>query len=531
MCSAVNLLEILPPEIILGILLRLDAVSLTRCQLVCKFFRDTITQSANLVYTIELAISQQEDGQTSILSPKEKLELLRNQQKHWTQMRWGDELRYTMKKSGLWELFGNVLVQRNLDHSFTFVQLPSTHRNILERTWTVKPERPHIVRDFGIDPSQDLFVLIEVPRRLRNVSSPIYNLHVQTMSAAKKHPLAVESGIIRHSRHAFDQSTSFSIQISGDYVGLFFHDSAMQNEFIIWEWKTGNKKLHFDGDNLLSFSFLSERHVLFSTFTEEGAFELFIVDFIAESSEKQEYNSVSHGLKLALPQLALDVSPLMLTVRSDPSPHWAPHSDLKVPFYASHSDEKIFVASLWLQKASIRHLTFVFTLSALLPRLKTLGPISTDSAIPWEDWGPQATRMDESHRINAGFDTWACYLYGTKLALPEQSGRTSGNFTVHLFDFNPRAVRKAISDGSRIAEGSVSNIEHIELETSLCVTAPSVFRPGDLFEDEIKTWLPYRWISRTIPDANFSSVMCSEDSIIIVQDSTGVGACYRVLSF
>lgn len=70
-----------------------------------------------------------------------------------------------MKGSNLWELFGNVLAQKNVGQSFTFVQLPSAYRNIPEREWTVVVETPKRVRDFGIDPSQDLLMLIELPRR------------------------------------------------------------------------------------------------------------------------------------------------------------------------------------------------------------------------------------------------------------------------------------------------------------------------------------------------------------------------------
>ncbi|KAF5341289.1 hypothetical protein D9757_014540, partial [Collybiopsis confluens] len=123
------------------------------------------------------------------------------------------------------------------------------------------------------------------------------------------------------------------------------------------------------------------------------------------------------------------------------------------------------------------------------------------------------------HEIQAS-DASSCNVHGTKLVVAEQSQSTSGNLTVHLFDFNQRAVRKAISDGAKIAVGAVSDMVQVECDTSLCVTAPSVFRAGDLFKDEVKTWVPYRWVARTIvPDGeDISAVKCSEDSLLVSDD-------------
>ncbi|KIK52146.1 hypothetical protein GYMLUDRAFT_180465 [Collybiopsis luxurians FD-317 M1] len=515
-----NFLEIFPHEITLRILSYLDALTLVLCQSVCRFLHQTIIETADLVYAIELAIACQEDGTNPTLSYKEKLELLRNQQERWTELRWSKDIRYPMITAGLWELFGNVLAQNSLDRSLTFVQLPSAYRDIPERQWTVRPEKPAVFRDFGMDPSQDLLVLIEIPRRLVGAMSPFYHIHLQTMSTATKHPLAANSGLIPHLRPSFDPSTVYSIQISSEFLGILFHGGAiLPNEFVIWEWKTGTKKLHLQSDDLLSFCFLSERHVLFSLITDAGVFELLVVDFEEEDSEKKDYSQIKNGIKFAIPRLAPLVTSLMFTIRSDPSPRWAPHSDLEAPFYASHSDEKLFVASLWLRKANVRHLTLVLTQSAFLSHLDSLGPILDLPTIPWEDWGPQATRLDESYRLNPAFDTWACYIYGTKLVLPERSIRTPGEFTVQLFDFNQRALRRAISEGGEMAYTAVTEMEKLVCDTSLCVTAPSISRAGDLFRDEVRTWLPYRWVARTVPDApDFCSLMCSEDAVIVVDD-------------
>jgi hypothetical protein len=68
-----------------------------------------------------------------------------------------------MLPGGIWELYGGVLAQKGPDGSVTFRQLPSHCRIIKEREWSVK-DFGFNIRDLGMDPSQDLLVLIESPQ-------------------------------------------------------------------------------------------------------------------------------------------------------------------------------------------------------------------------------------------------------------------------------------------------------------------------------------------------------------------------------
>jgi len=70
-----------------------------------------------------------------------------------------------MIDGNLWELFGNVLAQRSDEGQFLFRQLPSMFRDIPEKKWSITPDEPRTVRDFGIDPAQDLLILVAPPRR------------------------------------------------------------------------------------------------------------------------------------------------------------------------------------------------------------------------------------------------------------------------------------------------------------------------------------------------------------------------------
>jgi len=63
----------------------------------------------------------------------------------------------------LWELYGGVLAQNSPEGMFHFMRLPAVSRGIAEKSWKVPPQSFN-VRDFGMDPSQDLLVLIEQPQ-------------------------------------------------------------------------------------------------------------------------------------------------------------------------------------------------------------------------------------------------------------------------------------------------------------------------------------------------------------------------------
>ncbi|KAJ3761753.1 hypothetical protein EV360DRAFT_79966 [Lentinula raphanica] len=530
-----KLLEVLPTELIIDILEELDAISLLECRLVCRKFRDMIAEAARLTYKIELAIAEQEDGTNHNLGTKKKLELLRNWQARWTELDWSSETRYPMARAGLWELFGNVLAQNTMDGSFAFVQLPSESRGIPERIWTVKPDTPAEVRDFGIDPSQDLLVLIDIPRWVAGRDAH-HRIYIRTMSTAKKHPLASGPGLIEHPRFTFDLGTSYSIKISSDNLAIFFRRSLMDssNEFVIWDWRTGRKKLHLIDHEMESFCLLSERHVLLSVIsdTPEGYDQagLLVVDFEQEGSVEQTLLSISHCFKFSLPALHTSTRLRSFAISSDPSPSWVPRDDI-LPSFHKARDSQLLVVSIWVQTDSLRHLTLLVPRDILLPP-KLGRMIDPHSSLTWEAWGPQGTRITERFTRDPSFEVWACHNYGTKFVLSECSDRTDLSFALQVFDFNQKALRNAITQGQRVSgKFDVMDMDFLEYDTSFCITAPTIFPAGEIFEEEVRTSLPFRWIAKSMPSIHpNAAVMCSEDSIVVVEDSPEDTNTYRVFS-
>ncbi|KAF9078284.1 hypothetical protein BDP27DRAFT_1280739 [Rhodocollybia butyracea] len=528
----------LPTEIIISLLADLDIATLMRCKLVCRFLLNIIQETTILTYAIELAVSGQQDGVSSKLPVTEKLTLLRNRQSCWNVLKWSSQTQYPMQNhgGGLWELFGDVLAQHRHDKSFIFVQLPGYHRGIPERQWVVKPEVPD-VRDFTMEPSQDLLVILETPRRTARRSG-YHRIHLQKLSTGAKHPLASHSGVIEHFSSA--PHTSFLIQVSSEYIGIFFNANLnfATNEFAVWEWKTGQRKLHLMGDEFRSSCFLSDKHILLLLASSSNAdggqteVDLFVVDFEQEGSETKSLMDIQYGLRFALPRFKQSVVPFKFAVRSDPSPSWNPHPDIKAPFHVAHT-AKIFIASLWIQEHFIHHLALVVPQSTLLSRLNLLGAMTNNPKLAWKDWGPTESRLMKLPMENRSFDIWACYVHGTKFVVPERSFRSRANSTtIHLLDFNQKALRNGVFRDDGLQTDVISDMDSslIYYNSSLCVIASTIFRAGDLFREEVSTRLGYRWIAKPIALREGSnSLMCSEDSVILVQDE---GDCsYHVYSF
>jgi hypothetical protein len=118
--------------------------------------------TAELQYCIQLAVAGMEDGPPSSMSPAERLDKLRQYMTAWDALEWGPNETIEMSAGNLWELYGGVLAQCVSDGGIKLRQLPSDHRCIKSDIWFVETLGIH-VRDFTMDPSQDLLVLIENP--------------------------------------------------------------------------------------------------------------------------------------------------------------------------------------------------------------------------------------------------------------------------------------------------------------------------------------------------------------------------------
>ena len=110
-------------------------------------------------YRIALFASGMLDGPSGGLTISERLELLRRYDTSWKNIEWSEHHTVSYPEGPAWELYGNLWAHSRGSNAIDFVQLPSRLRGIPMRQWTLTFDFD--VRDFNMDPSQDLLVLAE----------------------------------------------------------------------------------------------------------------------------------------------------------------------------------------------------------------------------------------------------------------------------------------------------------------------------------------------------------------------------------
>ncbi|PFH54809.1 hypothetical protein AMATHDRAFT_134646 [Amanita thiersii Skay4041] len=519
----------IPAELAACIFELLDIPSLITCRSVCSTFCILIDSSVALQYKIQLAASGQEEAPSSAGSEAPKatcLETLKQKQRAWANLQWVERMTVSYSYGDLWELYGNVLAQNTSDSSrLLFYQLPSRYRGIKRRDWSVDV-RQYRLRDFGMDPAQNLLVLVEYPPRQPGFADLNYRIHLRTLSTGAPHPLAPEPHALTHAKRPAVHG-SCSIQTCDDILGIIFdcHEFG-ETELVIWNWKTGQILLNVLSGDIKTMSFLSERHIILgvlrlSDILEDFEPSLMVVDFIAEPPDLRDLDELENVYTFCFPPLANNIDVLHINIRSDPAPGWAPDRSLSVPFFLAR-DCRLYVITLLVHTGDNLATEVVFCVLGNTFRSLIRGVSSNQATtqFDWMTWGPDGSRMVIPPFPHS--QTWVCYVYGTRYVTFRPSRHHSGY--VYVFDFNQYAVRRH-QDG--MGATGISEVEGEEApnERQLCVTSATVIEAGKIFRDEVETRLGYLVKAVALPrDTRLSLrwAMCSEDSIIVVVSQRGL---------
>ncbi|CCM05194.1 uncharacterized protein FIBRA_07403 [Fibroporia radiculosa] len=499
-------LSALPPELIVNILLALDWRDLLRCKRINRYF-NSVTEDTLLQYKLELAIAGIEDGPPSSLGPSERLKKLRAHQEAWLTLQYSSQKAVPMLQGKVWELYGGVLSQARRADVLSFRRLPSALRGIDEHEWAVQVDFP--IRDFGIDPSQDLLVALEQPQPF----SETIHVHLRTLSTGTPHPAGPSTALLVHTTNSSDH---YAIQISGDFLGiLFIGHEQFPDDCLIWNWKTGTLLQWITGREIGSISFLSDRHIILGVIdrlsnntrqTVASEPELVVIDFLQPHPEKIDIWDMAFACTFHYPRLAPRALPLAFSIRSDPAPLW-PSRDSQVPFYTARTD-RLLVLTFWVAEADQIRTILLFTLaSTILSHVNAVQDMARQR-FSWEQWGPEGSCMMSN--LFGHSSVWVCYVFGTRFVA------RGGPREIKVYDFNvlPYERRMAQSDVKGRGDG----------KRKACV-----FREGETFEGEVATALPYHMRSLSVEE-DFEAVMVSEDSLITLT-SLGRGRKYRIFTF
>ncbi|KAF8807737.1 hypothetical protein BYT27DRAFT_7189834 [Phlegmacium glaucopus] len=502
----------LPIELYKIFLEYLDYRSLLKCMQVSSLFQKLIKDTASLQYIIELAAAGQTNGpEASGTSSADRLEALKKHQSSWGSLNWSRELRIPMESGGLWELYGGVLAQSTAEGTLTFTQLPSDLRSIEEKVWTLGPNLGLVLRDFGMDPSQDLLVLIEI-------ESPNWNtpevarkhfIHLRSLSDGNPHPLARDAPVLSHVQGDMT-AQSYTIQVSGCFIAIQFCSDG-SNELGIWNWMTGELQVNIKGNAIRSFSFLSDTHVILAALDDDGFPQLVVLNFQQESSEPHNFEDLQCAVKFSYPEFEDRQSFFLdIDIRADPGPSWRPNAKLQAPF-SQDTSHTLFVVSLWMRMEGA-----LGCLVQFLPSNGLTSLIESEvTSYEWEEWGPHRSRFFIPSQPHSG--TWVCYVYGSKYVKLEPDASQDG-LVVHLYDFNQVAINRNYRDTMDKETG-----DRWQCKRAGTLVAETIF------EDLVETTLPYRSQALSLKDIhNHCLALCSEDHIIIVDPECRE---YRVLIF
>ncbi|KAF8519135.1 hypothetical protein BU17DRAFT_90336 [Hysterangium stoloniferum] len=488
----------LPKEVIVHILEYLNFRTLINCSETCHSLHAIVQNTSCLRYNNELEIAGLIDtGSGSSLSIAERLEQLETIERNWATLTF--RLKVGIPKPvgrNIWELFGGVFtLGTSGGRGLSYTELPSLTRRTPTCTWK-HDDLGLDIRDFGIDPSQDLVVLIEVP---------VYSVlvHIKGFTQSICAACALPGGVARY---------TFVIQIMGDFLGLLFqtpmpHDMRAGVAFV-WNWKTGQIAIRIQSNDSFkrfdSFSFLSPRHILISTHMHvrdaKSPPALEIYDFMfPESTENPPPIRI-----FEFPVFCSGVAALSTLTRSDPSPEKPGHAAIQGgrPFVTAPM-ARLLTVNIQISRAVrgianiVNFMMFVHH-DSLLDGIGSPGP----TLVPWKEWGPNKTRL-LSMRPNI---PWVCYVHGTRFVYMERATPhlPAEKSRIRLLDFNPLSIKR---------DWKLSEVESSRV-TTFSASEPTVIdQREDVFVETVATSLPYREVL-SADKYRYVAVMIDDDCLV-----------------
>ncbi|KAJ7667391.1 hypothetical protein B0H17DRAFT_253635 [Mycena rosella] len=462
----------LPQEILLEVLTLLDGKSLLlSCPSVCRLWKNIIDSSTDIQYTLELWADGFIVGASGNSSAVEKLKALHERRRAWLSLNWSSRTVIPIDPtSRAYELVDGVFAQLNVGiQSFTAVWLPSALDHVPKTTSNsdlgIDP------RDFVIDPTQDLVAFVyEHPEDSANVEC-------RTLLSLKPHPLATLP-LISFPVTDFPLGP-LCVDLADDVIGLFF---ASSGRVVLLNWRTGRIIADIASPDSFawSFSLLSPRAFILGHGAGSG--ELQIWSF--------EDNVPNHVASLQLPRVIEDGTLEYLVTHSG-------------SFRAKPAVGKSF------SKSNERRLCVVSleyadeNYSLFIPHRhfqKYLSKTGGDIIVPWDDWGPQYSRM-----LLGMPNRWLRYVHGERVVLPPTHRHPN---VIEILDFGMSAFRPG------------ANVDMLQAQSTceLHAEPSTIIDDAGTFEDDVTTSLPYRRIVRWMDQAH-PIFLIDEDQLIGVNDS------------
>ncbi|KAJ7620295.1 hypothetical protein FB45DRAFT_1062618 [Roridomyces roridus] len=442
----------MPPEIFCEILSLLPPKVLLTCLTVSRAWHGTILRSPALQYVIRLWKDGLVPGDPGSSSSTDMLRELDRRRQAWANLDWTSQ---------------------------TVVEILDTNtaESVVQRQGLgIDAEN---LEDFTLDPAQDLIASF-------HQSCPGQGTLVfQTLSGRQHHPMArcpmISFPIDR------DMRVLLYTQIAGDVVGAAIFEGGYCT-LRLWNWHTGDclARLPQCDSPYPESQFLSPRALVQSVPTHNGRIEIYTI-----KADQIGVSSVIQVASLHLPALDDDYDLEFIEMHAGPT---CPQPMPRRPF-----------SSAYTRRIYMFHLRYITDDGSLQPRLfvphRTLDSyvsrydqerLTAPLDVPWEDWGPQNTRMLPGDEYS-----WAGHVHGERVVLPADD---AGKKCMNLLDFRPIVPGQPEFAQSRAPDTRTS-----------FVSSPTTI--NEPFENPVTTSLPYRSTFRHM-DENFDVLLLDQDHII-----------------
>ncbi|EJD39961.1 hypothetical protein AURDEDRAFT_187184 [Auricularia subglabra TFB-10046 SS5] len=527
----------LPEELLTHILAQLDHTSLLRCSQTCSVIRGHIRASLLLSYKLELARDSLQALPESNHSTAEAMAHLDRRRRAWATVTptWTACVPLD-GECHAYELVGGVFGKAMSAAGSVFAASRTLAFFTFPDGSAPEGTEPHLllrediglaIRDFAIDPGQDLLILVQTEHIAvagSGSDSFVLSVHLRNMSRNASHPHAALAVLT----HTFAAAMSaLVIHVAGDVIAIFGWVFSNPH-LLIWNWRKGCLLVSFALDALVGqfddFTLLAEDTFMLTRLAPQASLELY--RFATDTAGLSPPPDPTHLLTLLLPDPASGASYFYIGAHTGPflttnETAYAPLRHLQ-PFMHDFSTprtrkKRIVVLSISVRPARVAAgtpFTVFVHADALLNLMSERGKCypEPDAAccfltrdyqrareakgptLPWAAWGPGRTRWaDDVHQPQ-----WLRYVHGSRFvraAEEDEDAGTSGAFVLLEFDVGPHDADVEASD--------------------------TIIDADDLFAEDVRSRLPYRETVRAT-DVAYSGYMIDEDRIMgLIVDHTG----------
>ncbi|CAL1697466.1 unnamed protein product [Somion occarium] len=488
------------------------------CKQVCKLLRRIIDGTPSLQYKILLAATGMDDMKTYSLSAAKKLAKLRQYEAAWADLFSPRPYKSSIPILGEpgWEFFGGVFAQFLDEHTIQFIR-PRFHiRGVKEDMWALSLSLS--LSSFYMDPYQDLLMVVVCDEGL-------HCLHLLDIHTGSKHALAKMQRLLIPA----DEDADFEINSFGNKVVMLIRweeEELPRSRLAIWDWQLGIPILIYDnspdldgkiGTDYVTFTFLDSDRIVFSVcdYTPRRGFQngrLVVIDLALGS------HAFSDALTFQLPELADDCRISELTLFRKCSLATPAAGTCRVPFRGSQEKAAIFIhysiSNVSTGEAEV--ITIVLPTCKLLFLCDEYGSASASQDVPravlWDLWGPKNTRA----LVNLDAEYQA--VFGTRLLCVQDD-------YVTLYDFNHLGALSDLTLSLTRCMGEDDDCDPLKLATQF--KSPSTIK-SKMLAQELTTTLPYRVLSTGMMYDESHTLMFSEDTVIIMNDTNKENVVYSI---